>query len=122
MTVSAVGYSSRQATLQKCLKSVIAPAETRARIGDRPFVAGHSFSRLFNAADVQFALGEWNLNIRFPQRLHEAHRHLTFELKPIFSISPEAKLKVKSTIAKTDEIGLRFGTLYHSGMRACHFE
>jgi hypothetical protein len=54
---------------------------------------------------VQFALGERNLNISFSQRLREAHGCITFESKPIFSIGPEANVKVESTIAKTEGKG-----------------
>src|SRR6516164_2604501 len=90
--------------------------------GDRPVIDGYGFScRSTDAANVQFALGVWNLYIRFSKRLREAHRHIAFEPEPIFLISPETKLKVERTIAKTYEIGLQFSISCHSRMCRCHF-
>src|SRR6516162_6530698 len=83
----------------------------------------YCFSRCpADTANVQFALGEWNLYVRFPQCLREAHRHVAFEPEPIFLVSPETKLTVERIIAKTHEVGLRLGISCHSGMYCCHFD
>lgn len=87
------------------------------QIGHRPVINGYSFScRPACAANVQFALGERNLYVCFPQSLREAHGDIAFEPEPIFLISPETKLEAERTIAKTEEISLRFGISCHSGI------